>query len=238
MPTTATLSSAAPAASRLLGEGLYTLAEAALYARVPPQTLTRWLWGTSNRQAAFQPKFDQDERFVSFYDFVTALAIREIRQQKKVPLQTIREAIDYAEQQHGISYPLAHKHVVGFMPKERLVINIGSAHDPAYLDAAGKSKGNRLFRPIAEVFLEQCSWDADGLAQTYTPWKYEQYNVVQNPQVRLGEPLVTSCGLTAQTLWEAFRSEGGAENAARAYGVEPAEVMAGCTYMTSLLPAA
>ena len=77
----------------LLGIGVYTPREAAFYARVPTQTMQRWLWGGLNSESAFTPEID-GPKLVSFRDFVTTLAIRSIRNsQQPVSLQKIRSAI-------------------------------------------------------------------------------------------------------------------------------------------------
>lgn len=76
-----------------LGNGLFTVAEAALYARVSPQMMARWLFGNRKGQSVLHPQFRAESRFVSFLDLVQTLAIREIRIQRKVPLPKFRQAI-------------------------------------------------------------------------------------------------------------------------------------------------
>src|SRR5436305_15157494 len=93
-----------------LGNGLYSVAEAALYARVSRAMMTRWLFGGKSGQSVLQPQFGSDNRAVSFLDFIQTLAIREIRFQHKVPLSKFREAIKVAKDKHDLDYPFARKH--------------------------------------------------------------------------------------------------------------------------------
>jgi hypothetical protein len=60
---------------KFIGSGLYTIAEAALYARVKESLLRRWIFG-DGRRAVFDPQFGSHEKLVSFLDLVQTLAIR------------------------------------------------------------------------------------------------------------------------------------------------------------------
>lgn len=92
---------------RFLGNGLYTVPEAALYARVPTGIMTRWLFGTKSGKSIIDPQFGRDNRLVSFLDLIQTLAIREIRIQKRVPLAKFRQAIKVAKQKYNLDFPFA-----------------------------------------------------------------------------------------------------------------------------------
>ena len=79
--------------NQFLGKGMYTVAEAALYCRVTTAMMTRWLFGTASGEPVMVPQFGTEERLVSFLDLVQTLAIREIRNQHKVPLPKFRQAL-------------------------------------------------------------------------------------------------------------------------------------------------
>ena len=94
-----------------LGIGMYTPAEAAMYARVSSRMMSRWVHGDKIGKAAIRAQIPvADDKTVTFLDFIQTLAIRAIREQKeKVPLQKIREAIELATAM-GVPYPFARQH--------------------------------------------------------------------------------------------------------------------------------
>ena len=93
---------------------------------------------------------------------------------------------------------------------------------------------NMLLKPVVVLYKEDLGYDRKGLANLYTAFKYEDLTVEMNPSIRFGEPIVKSCGYSAQTLWEAATSEGSMERAASAYGVDRKEVEAACRYFDHL----
>ena len=182
----------------------------------------------------FDPEID-GEKLVSFLNFVTLLAVRSIRKSKpKISLKKIREAIEKAEEKYDISFPLARKHKILLFDNRDLVINVGSMSRRKYIQSSGKHKGARMMPEIAEDFIEDLSFDPEGLVLKYQPFHYRGYAIEMNPKIRFGEPIVTSCGYTARTLWDAYKDEGGIENAAKAYGVKPAEVRTAYKYFQKL----
>src|SRR4051812_17888165 len=100
------------AANTEFGVGLYTPAEAAFYARVRTQTLNRWLFGDSRGESVVTAQIkSDDEKIVTFRDFVQALAIRSIRTQyPKISLQKVRRAVDLAGEKLGVRHPFARPH--------------------------------------------------------------------------------------------------------------------------------
>lgn len=220
---------------QFVGHGLYTVQEAAFYARVPPQTMARWLFGTRKSKHVFQPEIASDDKLVSFLDLVQSLAIRAIRIQHRVPLQKIRQAMEVAEKDWGLKYPFARAHTT-FLFGDELVVRPGlDAHgEDIYIEASGKHRRGRLLSRVVELYLRDLTFDASGLAKVYRPYVWNSVPVTMNPRRYFGEPLLPS-GHTAETLWEAARIEGGLEAAARAYGVTVEEVEAACRFYDHLL---
>src|SRR5665213_3736375 len=89
------------------GTGLYTLGEAAKYARMPQVTLVRWFKGDNYCERVVPL---EDSKAVTFLDFVQALAIRNLRfnyKKYKISLQDIRDAIERSTKEYGITHPFA-----------------------------------------------------------------------------------------------------------------------------------
>lgn len=205
-------------ANKYLGNGLYTVAEAALYCRVSTSMMTRWLFGSKAGRSVLDPEFGKKERFVSFLDLVQTLAIREIKIQEKVPLVKFRQAIKLAKDKLNIDHPFARHHCT-YLYNDELVIRTDDEKDK-FVEASGKHCGQPLLA-FVEMYLKSLEFNPDGLAYKYkifTSKHKKPVTITMDPHVRFGEPLLPS-GYTAMTIWEAIRSEGGIERAAKVYGI-------------------
>ncbi|HEX4793258.1 MAG TPA: hypothetical protein VH370_05675 [Humisphaera sp.] len=219
-------------ATDFLGIGMYTPAEAAMYARITPQTMSRWVHGDKRFEAAIRAQVPEaDEKTITFLDFVQTLAVRAIREQKTVPLQKIRQAIDFCAER-GIQYPFARSHRTYWWD--------GSIHldveGYGLLQVSGKQRGQLAMKPIVEMYLAELTFNSDGLAREYMAYEARQVKIVMRPEYRFGEPFVESCGHTAWTLWQACLSEGSAKAAAGAYGVTEDEAFVAFKYIDSIRP--
>jgi hypothetical protein len=175
--------------STYLGEGLYTVAEAALYCRVSTAVMGRWLFGTKAGKAVLNPQFGGKERFVSFLDLVQTLAIREIRNQHRVPLTKFRQAIQLAKTKLDLEYPFARQHCT-FLLGDTLVIRPDPDKEN-YFEASGKQRGQQLL-PFVEMYLTRLKFNPEGLAHKYRIFESRHPSpvaVTMDPHVRFGERL-------------------------------------------------
>ena len=203
---------------KYLGNGLYTIPEAAMYARVPTRMMARWLFGSDAGESVLTPEFDPSDKQVSFLDFVQTLAIREIRIWRKVSLPKIRSAIKVAEKTFGLKYPFARKHCA-YLLNDELVIKPPPGDE--LFEIAG-SQGQGLF-PFVEGYLKSLSFSDAGLANLYNIYKFADVQIVMNPKVHFGEPMLPS-GYSAATICDAIRAEGGIQEAAKVFGIPEEEV--------------
>lgn len=225
--------------NQYLGQGLYTPAEAAMYARVPTQLLQRWLFGSKNANATVDRQFSEGEdRFVSFLDFVQVLVIRAIRR-RGYPLQKIRVAFDAAQEKYGLAYPFAMKHRLFLFgdidqPKScELIINAGidANGDEDYRQLTGKHAGNRMLNEIVEPHMKDLSYDeTTQLANQFVAYERHGRRILMDPTRRFGEPYLENCGFTTSTLCLAVRAEGSVRAAAVAFDVEEADVEIACEF--------
>lgn len=219
-----------------LGQGLYSVTEAALYARVKRPMMRRWVFGDGQGEPVITPQIQNDEKLISFLDFVQTLAIRTIRRNKLVPLQRIREAMDFARERFGMQYPFAMRHTTYLWGDSIVIVPPGA--DPneevKYVEATGRHKGSILLKPIVEVYLEDLSFNpATGLAEQYEIFERHGIPITMNPHRRFGEPLLPS-GYSARTIWDAVEIEGGVCEAATAYGISREEVEAAMRFLDAL----
>lgn len=213
------------------GTGLYTPREAALYARLHPSVLSRWLYGNNSGERVLVPQLDGERRMVTFLDFVQALAIRAIRQQHHISLDKIRTAIERAEREFGLKWPLSRKHTTYLLGRDIQIVPEAGGNP---VQVTGRGSGQLSLRPIVELHLRDLGWDAEGLAKSYRPFRWEDREVLMDPTRNFGEPLIPSCDYSARALWEAAETEGSIEAAANAYGVAPQDVEIACRYFDHL----
>jgi uncharacterized protein (DUF433 family) len=217
-------------ADNLLGVGLYSVEEIAFYARVSRRLASRWLAGADDREAVISPHLIGKEKFVTFLDFVQMMAIREIRQAYDVSLKKIRRLLEIADAEQGIKYPFAQKGIA-FLCGAELGLKLPNG---TLVEANGKHRRNALLKRVVLLYKDDLGYDLQGLANLYHAFQWNGCLVDMNPHIRFGEPIVTSCGYSAQSLYEAALAEGSIECAAKAYGVKKREVDAACRYFDHL----
>jgi uncharacterized protein (DUF433 family) len=200
------------------GTGLYTLGEAAKYARMHQVTLTRWFKGDGYCERVIPL---EDAKVITFLDFVQALHIRNLRVLYKISLQDIRDAVDRATKEFNISHPFAYQHTTFLFEKKIWIQPEGKP----LIQISGKGHGQTGLTPIIENFYKDISFDANtGFATSYKAFEKTyasgSHKIVMNPKVRFGEPILDNSGYTPEALFEAAITEGSAEAAAKNYGVE------------------
>ena len=211
----------------LLGIGIYTPTEAAYYARVQPQTITRWLHGSRSGQPVVRAQLNGDaEKIVTFLDFVQALAIRAIRRDYKLPLQTIRDAVNYARKRYGVDYPFATRHQT-FLFGRAVMIDLPGRRELTQI--SGKQKDQLVSRQIAEPYMLDLTYKND-LAVRYQAFERRGRYVIMDPRVRFGQPLVAPNHHPVHVLLGAYRSEGSAPAAARVLDADEDDVLLAIAY--------
>jgi uncharacterized protein (DUF433 family) len=235
--------------SNLLGVGLYSPSEAALYARVTTNLMRRWLYGNEQGQSVIEPQFGQtEERDVTFLDFVQALAIRRIRHERpSISLQKIREAYFRAREEFHQPYPFAldSTHIGLFGPpdepkKQVIWLCVGKDEEGAnrYFQLTGRQHGNQMLGEIVRGYAYRLVFDdTTKLAKKFLAYPTNRdasEYIVMSPDVRFGEPFFESCGYTARTLFDAYQSEGSFTRAAEIYGVHARQVELAVEYFDYL----
>ena len=212
-----------------IGLGVYTPQEAALYAGVSSRKLSRWLYGTSVSEPILASQLRQ-ERLVSFLDLIQSKSISEARR-LGVSFQKIREAIDVAKKHHNIEFPLAHRYALVEFGNELHIHN----HDAERITTVtGKAKHQTLMAQIVTKFMRDLEFNAEGVVEKYTPFESNGIQIVLNPKVQFGQPLVGKTGYRADILNKAYLAEGSYGSVADEFGVDMEEVKTAILYMNSL----
>jgi uncharacterized protein (DUF433 family) len=217
--------------------GLFTLSEASRFARMPFNTLRYWLYGTTVQPALRDSQIKSDEgKFITFLEFIEALAIRSLRQERKVPLPKIREAIKVANEKYGIKYPFAQQaHKTVLIGKDMHIL-----FGEDVIGLTGKERDQKSFKPFLEPYMENLRYNVHKVACEYVAYRFgdgPEKIITMNPRFSFGEPMVGRTGYSAETLWRAALAEGSIDKTCQYYEVERDAVVAACDYWQGLLAA-
>ena len=220
------------------GIGVYTIAEAARYARMPPATLNAWFFGLEDRPLMQRGGIQgEDFRAITFVDFVEALAIRSLRADHRISLQKIREAIRNARDRYQVEHLFARRdHRTVLIGRDLHIFLKEDPENPVGL--TGRDLGQKSFKVCLESYMEDLEYDDAGLARIYTALVHKNQKVILDPRIHFGEPVLAENGFTAQTLWQAAVAEGSIEQAANIYEVSVEAVEAAYRYFNRELGAA
>jgi uncharacterized protein (DUF433 family) len=225
--------------SVMTGRGLYTVSEAALYARMSSQTAHAWFW-PSKRSSRLREAIivDDDSRYLTFAEFAEAVAIRFLRHHYKVSLQGVRDAIDYVKENHpNIEFPLTQQRSkIRVYQKQLYIYMDGDDINPVQI--SGRSIGQKHFTECFMGYLKDFSFNAAGLVDNYLAFRHKDQSIIMNPHRNMGTPMVEGTGFSAQTLHSAVIQEGSIERAARAYEVTTEAIEAAFNYWDELAEAA
>lgn len=222
-----------PQSMQMIGLGVYTPQEAALYTGISSQKLSRWLYGTSISSPVITSQFRQ-ERLVSFLDLIQSKSISEARR-LGITFQRIREAIDVARRHYDIEFPLAHRYALVEFGNE---LHIHNHVAKRITTVTGKQKHQTLMAKIVTKFMRDLEFNAEDIAEKYIPFENNGITITLNPKVQFGQPLVGDTGYRADILNKAYLAEASYNSVADEFGVNMEEVETAVLYINSLKDAA
>jgi uncharacterized protein (DUF433 family) len=217
------------------GTGVYSIPEAARYARMHPATLRSWFSGGKDRRPLRPNEIDsQDFKGLTFLDFVEAIAIRSLRRDYGISFQRIRQAVNLAKSRYGIDHPFAMEHHRTFVVGKEIHITLPEDQvNPVQI--TGKDVGQKSFRPCLEGYMQDLTFDGNGVANLYRAFEYRNQEIILTPKIHFGEPVVKENGYTALTLYKAAVIEGSIERAATLYDASIESVEASYRYFNQEL---
>ncbi len=185
-------------------------------------------------------------------DFIQILAIRNLRS-RGISLQTIREGVEEYQNKYNIQYPFARKHVSYLLQRGQgdkfgglYILEFGDDRKNIFTKVISArkgqfvSKGQMALTKIVEFYMSDLHFNQEGIAESYEAlsrnYRDKIKKIVLRPERRFGEPIVESCGITPQTLYDASMAEGSIDDAAYMYGVEAEDVDISCRYIDHLTP--
>jgi len=203
----------------------YGIPEAAGYLRLPVSTLRAWLLGQRYRVGE-QPKFfkpvidiaDRKERQLSFINLVEAFVLAGIRREHEIPLPKVRKAVDYLRRTFNTTRPLAHEQFEtdGI---DLFVEKMGSL-------IGATQEGQIQMRDIIRDRLERVHRDPKGVPEKIVLFparreKTESADVVIDPRLSFGRPVLDRFGVRTAILAERFDAGDDIDVLAREYSAPP-----------------
>jgi len=203
----------------------YGIPEAAGYLRLPVSTLRAWLLGQRYR-VGDQPKFfkpvidiaDRKERQLSFINLVEAFVLAGIRREHEIPLPKVRKAVDYLRRTFNTTRPLAHEQFEtdGI---DLFVEKMGSL-------IGATQEGQIQMRDIIRDRLERVHRDPKGVPEKIVLFparreKTESADVVIDPRLSFGRPVLDRFGVRTAILAERFDAGDDIDVLAREYSAPP-----------------
>lgn len=184
--------------------GAYGLREAARILVLPEATLRSWVRGRGYR-AAGRDRFseplialpDPGETLLCFTNVVEAHVLSAIRRRHGVPMQQVRPALRFLEEELDLTHPLAHAELETdglslFVEKYGQLINLSQ-------------EGQLAIRELLLAHLRRIEHDAEGLASRLFPFTRGErldapHVVVIDPRISFGQPVVAGTGIRTSVL--------------------------------------
>jgi uncharacterized protein (DUF433 family)/DNA-binding transcriptional MerR regulator len=171
---------------KLVGRGLYDIAEVSRLVGVTIETLSRWAAGTSTRPAVVEPQLDP---FFSFHDLLTVQLVRELRR-RGVTLKHVATGIGYLREVTGVDRPFAHRDMATsgrswFSEIGEQQVDVGRG-------------GQLAWDQVVAPTLRALTYSDAGMAAIWRPAP----RIWLNPNVQAGASCIDNSRTTTHLIWD------------------------------------
>ncbi len=202
---------------------MFTLRETAAYLGVPKSTVHWWARAQDRHRpliTCFPAKGRQAT--VPFIGFAEAFVLSSFRR-AGVPLQRIRPAVEVLEKEIGVEHALASKRLYTD-GAEVLFDYANKSGERQMMDLTVVRTQQRQFTGVVKDYLKRIHYGGDGWADSVRLPTYEHAEVVVDPRVAFGLPLVVHGGARVEDLVDRFQAGDSVGEIAADFGVPSAEV--------------
>lgn len=229
----------------LVGNGLYSLPEAARIIHADPRSVRRWVIGyhkgseTNSKPILASKSISLDSfDFVNFPQLIELLFIRLFRVHN-VSMPVIRAAIENASRQFHSQNPLS---VEGLVTDGQSIFHLDPADFETDSDTGSLSqeqivqdlaRAQIVMGDFAKPYFLKIDY-ANSIAAHYWPIGKDRH-VVIDPERAFGKPIDADTGIPTVSLYGMYRSGDSPETISRAYNINKSAVIAAIEFEQSLL---
>lgn len=202
---------------------IFTLRETAAYLGVPKSTIQHWASAPEGGNALIT-RFASGSRdaTVPFIGFAEAYVLSAFRR-AGLPLQRIRPAVEALASTIGIEHALA-SHRLYTDGAEVLYDYASEQADEVFLELFVVRTQQRQFSEVVRGYLRCVTYATDGWAAAVRLPVYRHAEVVVDPRVGFGLPLLVHGGARVEDLIDRFQAGDGVADIAEDFGVPEKEV--------------
>lgn len=201
---------------------IFTLRETAGYLGLPKSTLHQWARPVSSRPLITVFPRHGAEATVPFMGFAEAFVLAAFRR-AGVPLQRIRPAVEVLEREIGIDHALASQRL--YTDGAEVLFDYASERDDGdLLELVVVRTGQRQFSELIRDYLQRVNYGQDGWASQVRLPAYGRADVVVDPHVAFGLPIVRHGGARVEDLVDRFLAGDSIGSIADDFGVPSHEV--------------
>jgi uncharacterized protein (DUF433 family) len=216
----------------ILGQGVYTFAEAAKLAGLRPARVREWFRGGA-KGAARKPIFLGDyepvdgDYALSFHDLIDVLVAGQLREHG-VSLRTLRLVCERLKLDLGTRHPFCRKELA----TDGKIVFLHAIDGGAREELSEVLTRRRVFPRILAPSLKKIDYDqATNLARR---WRIAD-GVVVDPAIGFGKPIVERSGITTYVLARAYHAnQKDAERVADWYGIDAGQVLSAVAFESDL----
>jgi uncharacterized protein (DUF433 family) len=216
-----------------LGQGIYTLPDAALILGLPTVKLRRWLQGINRKKCGKNAQSfgiveggywgDGRDTGMNFYAMIELYVLGQLREHG-MSMQKIRKAHTELKRYFQTNYPFATAELLTQDGHLYTVLNDAQLLE---LDAQGQSAFNKILNP----FCKKIEFDQQaGFATSFWPLGKE-YKIVVDPAHAFGQPRIDGTNILAEVIADLVSAGESPEYVAKLYNIEPEDVNDCMRYM-------
>ncbi len=195
-----------------LTTGLYTVSDAVRLLRryrVSGQGVRGWVSGYPRTRAA--PIIDNEVGFLGGHlamGFINLMEVRFIAYfaDKGVKVASLRYMAEEAKQFLRHPHPFATKTIFATDGKIIFAKSAKATGDPRMYDL--KAKNWAFYRIIAQSLLRGVEFNPGGTARAWYPDKKLTPNIVLDPMIAFGQPVINESRVPTEALFDSFNAEG------------------------------
>jgi uncharacterized protein (DUF433 family) len=206
-----------------IARAIFTLRETAAYLDVPKSTVQWWARPPEAKHPLITcfPAHGR-QATVPFIGFAEAFVLSSFRR-AGVPLQRIRPAVEVLEKEIGVDHALASKSL--YTDGAEVLFDYAEKHGERELrDLVVVRTQQRQFSSVVKGYLKRIDYGGDGWADSVRLPTYERAEVIVDPRVAFGLPLVIHGGARVEDLVDRFQAGDSVKEIAEDFDVPAAQV--------------